>query len=94
MAKATSVRGVKKRSDGRYNVRVTFIDPKSGKERNRVRIVEATSVQDAAKQRIELRERELAARQPRARQRQRLGASAISWLRAKGPSLKASTRAM
>lgn len=94
MAKATSVRGVKTLGGGLYAIRVTFVDPKSGKEQNRVRRVKAASVGDAARIRAELRAEEVAGRSPRARARQRFGESISSWLAQKRPSLRASTRAM
>lgn len=52
----TRVRGVKSLGGGSYRIRVTMLDPMTGRRIERERIVEAASVAEAAKVRAELQE--------------------------------------
>ena len=52
----TRVRGVKSLGGGSYRIRVTMLDPMTGRRIERERIVAAASVAEAAKVRAELQE--------------------------------------
>lgn len=92
--KQTHYPGIKNLNAGKFRVRVTMICPKTGRQMERERIVEARSIEDALAQRMTL-QRELAA--PREESissapSTRLGELARSWLEerinAKRPTAK------
>lgn len=91
MARKTKVRGIHYAGPGQYRVRVYYIDPKTGKQRERVRLVEAADIHEASEIRARLR-REAMQGGEDGRPRRRLADYAESWLRGKLPNLKASTR--
>lgn len=83
--------GIRRIGEGRYRVRVDVEDPKTGRRIDVKRIVEASSVIEAARLRENLRN-EIARTDERARVvRPRLADAATSWLRCIAPSLKKST---
>lgn len=85
------MRGIHSEGPGRYRVRVYFTDPKTGKQRELVRVVEANDIHEASEIRAQLR-REAMQGGEDGRPRPRLADYAESWLSGKLPSLKASTR--
>lgn len=86
----TSTRGITALGGGRYEVRLWWTCPKTGRSKKAVRIIEASSVPDAARKREELR-RVLSAGAVRPA-RVRFGAAARSWLSTKLPTWKPSTQ--
>jgi integrase len=96
MAKArrTKTRGVKSLGDGKYELRIYVTDPKTGRQKELERIVEAESVTEAAAKRLALRseylEQRNATRPPRPESR--LADAVTSWLGSVASSLKPSTR--
>ncbi|WP_236606433.1 tyrosine-type recombinase/integrase [Sandaracinus amylolyticus] len=66
------------------------LDPKTGRTKDVIRIVEAKSAAEASAKRDDLRRTEEAS--SGARTRERLGDAATSWMRSKLPALRASTR--
>jgi integrase len=72
-------------------VRVTWIDPKTGKKKDQKKVIAAASMAEANSQR-ELLRAELLTSGTTPRQRLRLGEYASSWMRGKIPTLKPSTR--
>lgn len=85
----TKARGIKSLGDGRYELSVWWTDPKTGRSRRAVRIVEASSVAAAKQRREELRAELRAAGAPR--RRMRLSTYAASWLVSKHAEWKPST---
>ena len=83
--------GIQRLSPGRYQVRVTWIDPKTGKRKDQKKVIAAASIAEANSQR-ELLRAELPTSGTTPRQRLRLGEYASSWMRGKIPTLKPSTR--
>ena len=83
--------GVKRLRDGRYYIRVKARDPKTGKMIDLRDTIEAGSIREAATKREELR-RSVELRGEEVNARVHLVDAVSSWLRAKLPSLKASTR--
>ena len=83
--------GIQRLSAGRYQVRVTWIDPKTGKKKNQKKVIAAASISEASSQR-ELLRAELLTSGTTLRERLRLGEYASSWMRGKIPTLKPSTR--
>lgn len=88
----TKYPGVKKVGKRLYRVRVKVTDPKTGRSKEIDRIVEADGESAAAATRERLRKEALAAGDAPAAQRTKLRELALSWLRGKLPTLKASTR--
>lgn len=88
MAK-TKYPGVERAPDGRYRLRVTYRDPRTGKRRNTVRLSEAPSARAAADERAALT-RQLAAH-AEAPARHRVADVATSWLKSKLTTLRPST---
>lgn len=82
-------RGVKQISPGRYELRVYWTDPKTGRERETLETVSASSPEEAAYQRVQLRERKLSERSGRI-ERVRFGDAFSKWLSTK--ELRPSTR--
>lgn len=56
----TRQRGIKRLGDGRYRIRVYVMDPKTGRQKERDRVIEAESMKDAARVRVRLQEEALA----------------------------------
>ena len=83
--------GIQRLSAGRYQVRVTWIDPKTGKKKDQKKVIAAASMSEASSQR-ELLRSELLTSGTTLRERLRLGEYASSWMRGKIPTLKPSTR--
>ena len=83
--------GIQRLSSGRYRVRVTWNDPKTGKRKDQKKVIAATSMAEASSLRELLRTRLLTGGTT-PRQRLRLGEYASSWMRGKIPTLKPSTR--
>ena len=83
--------GVKRLRDGRYYLRAKARDPKTGKMIDVRSTVNAGSIREAVAMREELR-RSVELRGEEVYSRVRLVDAVSSWLRAKLPSLKASTR--
>ena len=76
---------------GTYRIRVYVKDPKTGRQRERDRVVQAASAAEAAEAREALRREYLEEREPE-RPRLTTAAYARSWLATKLPALKPSTR--
>jgi integrase len=72
-------------------VRVTWIDPKTGKKKDQKKVIAAASTAEASSKREFLRA-QLLTSGTTPRQRLRLGEYASSWMRGKIPTLKPSTR--
>jgi integrase len=83
--------GIQRLSPGRYQVRVTWIDPKTGKKKDQKKVIAAASTAEASSKREFLRA-QLLTSGTTPRQRLRLGEYASSWMRGKIPTLKPSTR--
>jgi len=83
--------GIHRLSAGRYQVRVTWIDPKTGKKKDQKKVIAAASMAEANSQRELLRAQLLTSGMTQ-RERVRLGEYASSWMRGKIPTLKPSTR--
>jgi len=83
--------GIHRLSAGRYQVRVTWIDPKTGKKKDQKKVIAAASTAEASSKREFLRA-QLLTSGTTPRQRLRLGEYASSWMRGKIPTLKPSTR--
>ena len=83
--------GIQRLSAGRYQVRVTWIDPKTGKKKDQKKVIAAASMAEANSQRELLRAQLLTSGMTQ-RERVRLGEYASSWMRGKIPTLKPSTR--
>ena len=83
--------GIQRLSPGRYQVRVTWIDPKTGKRKDQKKVIAAASMAEANSNR-ELLRAQLLMSGTTPRQRLRLGEYASSWMRGKIPTLKPSTR--
>jgi integrase len=83
--------GIQRLSAGRYQVRVTWIDPKTGKKKDQKKVIAAASMSEASSQR-ELLRAELLTSGTTLRERLRLGEYASSWMRGKIPTLRPSTR--
>ncbi len=90
LAKRTRYPGVQALSGGRYRIRIYAIDPRTGREKERDRIVEAVSAKAASEIRAQLR-RELSSTSA-PRRRVHLRDYASSWLASKHVELKPSTR--
>lgn len=91
--KETSLRGIRRLREGVYRIRVTWIDPRTGRKEDERRIVQCGSLEEAAKVRADLAT-ELAHRDAEeTAERQQVRAYARSWLLARLPKLKASTQA-
>lgn len=82
--------GVRRVSDGKFEIRLKIINPKNGRTNDIKKIVEAATPAEAVVLREQLRA-ELAQQGP-STERVRLRAAALSWMRLKVSSLKASTR--
>lgn len=85
----TAYPGVKKAGKGEYQIRGHFVHPKTGRRRELVRIVRATSARAASEARAEALRNAGAAVD---RSRVRFEDFARSWLSGKRPNLKASTQ--
>ena len=83
--------GIQRLSAGRYQVRVTWIDPKTGKKKDQKKVIAAASMAEANSHR-ELLRAQLLMSGTTQRERVRLGEYASSWMRGKIPTLKPSTR--
>jgi len=83
--------GIERLSSGRYRVRVTWNDPKTGKRKDQKKVIAASSMAEASSQRELLRTRLLTGGMT-PEHRLRLGEYANSWMRGKIPTLKPSTR--
>lgn len=83
----TGRRGVRRLGPGLYLVRVYVTDPKTGKPKEKRRVVEASSAAEADAERHRLRERE-----PRRAERRTFHQHALSWLERVLPALKPSTQ--
>lgn len=83
--------GIERLSSGRYRVRVTWNDPKTGKRKDQKKVIAATSMAEARCQR-ELLRTLLLTGGTTGEHRLRLGEYASSWMRGKIPTLKPSTR--
>ena len=83
--------GIERLSSGRYRIRVTWIDPKTGKRKDQKKVIAATSMAEASSQR-ELLRIQLLTGGTTPEHRLRLGEYASSWMRGKIPTLKPSTR--
>src|SRR5688500_8263887 len=83
-------RGVRLLSDGRYEIRTYWTDPKTGRERESIETVLADSPEHAAYLRVKLRERKLQERSGARPERERLGEALDAWLAKK--VIKPSTR--
>ncbi len=83
--------GIERLSSGRYRVRVTWNDPKTGKRRDQKKVIAANSMAEASSLRELLRTRLLTGGTT-PEHRLRLGEYASSWMRGKIPTLKPSTR--
>ncbi len=90
--KKTKYPGVHKRPDGRYQIRVKGISPKTGKMRNLTRVITVPSAAAANQAREALRQRLLQGETEERKARLRVEDAATSWLRMKLPALKTSTR--
>lgn len=90
----TKIRGVQALGDGLYRVRAPYLDPKTGARIELDRVISATSVSDAARQKEEMRSAAIAARTPKREARRRLVDAATSWAAARRDSLKPSTAAV
>ena len=84
--------GIQRLSPGRYQVRVTWIDQKTGKKKDQKQVIAAANMAEANSQR-ELLRAQLLTSGTTQRERVRLGEYASSWMRGKIPTLKPSTRA-
>lgn len=82
--------GVKRRSDGRFRIRVKARDPKTGRMKELKKVLDVATHAEAAKAKQQLREQFEAG--SAARNRIRLADYARSWLRGKLPKLKPATR--
>lgn len=91
MVKKILPKGVTDLEDGRYLIRAQFIDPKTGRRKDIIKTVEASSPEEAAYLRVKLRGDWLADRTHTPPSRPRFGESINAWLERK--TLKASTRA-
>lgn len=87
MSKSKRHPGVSKVGRGQYKLRLAFVDPRTGLRKDTSRVVQASSVGEAAK----LREKFLAELQSTTR-RLRFGEYVADWAERKGPSLKPKTR--
>lgn len=78
----TSQRGIKRLGDGRYRIRVYVMDPKTGQQKERDRVIEAESMKDAARVRVRLQEEALASLSgvPASKRSRKLGDVATAWL--------------
>ena len=83
--------GIQRLSSGRYQVRVTWVDAKTGKKKDLKKVIAAASMAEANSQR-ELLRAQLLTSGTTQRERVRLGEYASSWMRGKIPTLKPSTR--
>ena len=83
----TGVRGIKKDGPGRFLVRVTFRDPKTGKPRSRERV--ARTLEEAVRLKEQLRRNALEERSP---SRRRFGDYAVQWLEERANELAESTK--
>ena len=88
--KRTAIRGVFSLGGGLYQVLAWWTDPKTGRSRKIDRVIKARSVQDATRQRAEIRERLSHAGGPVVA-REHLDDFAISWLASKRSQWKRST---
>lgn len=87
----TKYPGVQRLREGRYRVRVKALDPKTGRTKDVIRIVEAKSTAEASAMRDDLR-RAIETEANGVRARVRLADAATSWMRTKMPALRVSTR--
>ena len=90
--KETTLRGIKRLREGVYKIRVTWIDPRTGRKEDERRTVECATLEQAARARAAL------AAEARAREGEpapcvQVRVYARSWLLARLPKLKASTQA-
>lgn len=100
MAKSTKYPGVKRLSDGRYQLRVTVTDPRPGRDRiqRQETLPEGARISEAVARREELREeidREIHAQQmgkPRLAGIDTVGDYALYWMEQKAPTLTPKTR--
>lgn len=83
--------GVKKRRDGRYRIRVEYLDPKTGRRCEIDRIVAAENAAAAASLRARLLAERLAARGERKTERVRLRDALATWRKGKALTLRPST---
>ena len=82
--------GVRRLSAGRYEVRVTWINPKTGRRKDRKQVIAAATLNDAIAARERLRA-ETSVRGTTPRKRPRLGEYAQLWMRGKVPTIRPST---
>ena len=85
----TKYPGVRRLSNGKFEIRVKIINPKTGKEKDVKRVVDAASAAEAVVLREQLRQEVQSG--DTTEERMRLGEYAISWMRGKLPTLKPST---
>ncbi len=82
--------GIKKLAPGRWQIRVTATDPKTGKRRNTSRIIEAPTIKEAQKARVLLGD-ELLGSSGKTSRPPRLAAYCATWIELRRPRLSPST---